>query len=101
MTALAEFSTCELSDALLKLGVPHGGHIPDLSMISPSPLSISANQPFRLCGPAFTVKMVHASEITAPKLQGHFVDLIPEGTVVFVASPRGAYYLLPFASALY
>ena len=78
---LAEFSSCEISDALLKLGVPHGGHIPDIRPLSPSSDSV------RLCGPAYTVRMVLASDVAAPKLQGHFVDLIPEGTIAFIAAP--------------
>ncbi|KAH9054736.1 RraA-like protein [Lactarius vividus] len=79
----SDFSTCEVSDALLKLGVPQGGHIPDIHRISPLP-------DVRLCGPAYTVRLVLASERDAPKLQGHFVDLAPEGAVAFVCAPPGA-----------
>ena len=81
----SDFSTCEMSDALLKLGVPHGGHIPDIHRISPHPFGTVA----RLCGPAYTVRLVLASERDAPKLQGHFVDLAPEGTVAFICAPPG------------
>ena len=35
--ALYKYSTCEISDALIKLGLPHGGHIPDIHMLSPAP----------------------------------------------------------------
>ncbi|VDB98106.1 unnamed protein product [Peniophora sp. CBMAI 1063] len=81
---LADFSTCELSDALIKLGHLSGGHIPDLHPISTSPTTK------RLCGPAFTVKMVLATNKDAPKLQGHFVDMIESGCVAFVAAPASA-----------
>lgn len=89
---LATFSTCELSDALIKLGNLTGGHIPNLRMISPSPATASGEET-RLCGPAFTVKMVHTSETDAPKLQGHFADMIEEGSVVFIAAPEGKWIL--------
>ncbi|KAI0256370.1 RraA-like protein [Lactifluus subvellereus] len=93
--AQSDFSTCELSDALLKLGVPHGGHIPDIHRISPRPNSNSDSKgstSVRLCGPAYTVRLVLASEHDAPKLpQGHhFVDLAPDGSVVFISAPPGA-----------
>jgi hypothetical protein len=90
----SDFSTCEVSDALIKLGVPHGGHIPDIYCISPHPRSESGGPaqgvPVRLCGPAYTVRMVFASDRDAPKLQqGHFVDLAPEGSIAFVSAPSG------------
>jgi hypothetical protein len=91
--AQSDLSTCEISDALLKLGVPHGGHIPDIHLISPhshSRTDGNANAGVRLCGPAYTVRMVLASERDAPKLQGaHFVDLAPEASVVFISAPPG------------
>jgi hypothetical protein len=90
--AHSDFSTCEVSDALLKLGVPHGGHIPDIYPISPHALpGTEENIRVRLCGPAYTVRIVLASEHDAPKLlQGtHFVDLAPEGSVAFVSAPPG------------
>ena len=81
----SDFSTCEISDALLKLGVPHGGYIPDIHRISPHPFGAVV----RLCGPAYTVRLVLASERDAPKLPGHFVDLASEGTVAFICAPPG------------
>jgi hypothetical protein len=93
--AQSDFSTCEVSDALIKLGVPHGGHIPDIHCISPHSCSESGGAaaqgvPVRLCGPAYTVRMVFVSDCDAPKLQqGHFVDLAPEGSVAFVSAPSG------------
>lgn len=77
--ALARYSTCEISDALIKLGLPHGGHIPDIHMISPSKT--------RLCGPAYTVQMVSSSNTTAPKLSSHFVDTATEGSIIVVSAP--------------
>ncbi|GLB37664.1 putative aldolase/RraA [Lyophyllum shimeji] len=83
-SALVEFSTCEISDALIKLGVPSGGFIPDISMIS-------AQTPgLRICGPAYTVRMVSASDTAAPRLSEHFVDTAPAGSVIVVDAPAHA-----------
>lgn len=82
VSRLAEFSTCEISDALIKLGVAHGGLIPDIQMFSPS-----TSGPTRVAGPAYTVQMVLGTDTTAPKLSAHFVDTAPAGSVVVVAAP--------------
>jgi len=79
--ALSKFSSCELSDALIKLGLPHGGHIPDIHMFSPS------DPETRICGPAYTVKMVLGSDTVAPKLDKHFVDEAPSDSVVVIDVP--------------
>jgi regulator of RNase E activity RraA len=84
----SNFSTCEISDALVKLGIPHGGHLPDIHMISPVPLT---GQPsVRICGPAYTVKMVFATDTSEPKLKEHFVDTVPPGSVIVISAPYGA-----------
>ncbi|KAH7888694.1 ribonuclease E inhibitor RraA/Dimethylmenaquinone methyltransferase [Phlebopus sp. FC_14] len=80
---LAVFSACELSDALIKLGSPHGGHIPDICMFSPR---VSESQ-VRVCAPAYTVQMVLASDQNAPKLSTHYVDTITPGSVVVINAP--------------
>ena len=84
---LAGFSTCEISDALIKLGSPNGGHIPDIHMISPS------NTTTRVCGPAYTVQMVLGSNKAAPKLSAHFVDTAPEGSVIVINAPPRSVFL--------
>ena len=80
---LVDFSTCEISDALLKLKLPHGGYIPDINMFSPS------NPSLRICGPAYTVRFVLGSDTTAPKLSAHFVDTTPKGSIIVISSPPG------------
>ncbi|KLO14291.1 RraA-like protein [Schizopora paradoxa] len=78
---LDSFSSCELSDALIKLGVLHGGHIPDIvCQLSGDDVSVR--------GPAYTVQMVKASDTKSPKLEAHFVDTIVEGSVVVIQAPR-------------
>jgi regulator of RNase E activity RraA len=87
---LSQYSSCEISDALLKLGLPHGGHIPDIHMFSPSATSSEV----KICGPAYTVKMVLSSNKTAPKLSEHFVDTAPEGSVIVIdVPPRLVFFL--------
>ena len=80
---LADFSTCELSDALIKIGLPHGGHIPDIEQLSPRPGAAET----RICGPAYTVQMVLASDKLSPKPAAHFVDTAPEGSVIVIDAP--------------
>ncbi|KAF8844306.1 RraA-like protein [Paxillus ammoniavirescens] len=80
---LASFSACEISDALIKLGSPHGGHIPDIHMLSPS---VSGSQ-VKICAPAYTVQMVLASDQAAPKLSAHYVDTATPGSVVVIDAP--------------
>ncbi|KAF9650867.1 RraA-like protein [Thelephora ganbajun] len=81
---LSEFSACEISDALIKLGSPNGGHIPDIHLASP----IGRGQ--MICGPAYTVQMVFSSDISAPKLSSHFIDTAPAGTVIVINAPPTA-----------
>ncbi|KAJ7132789.1 ribonuclease E inhibitor RraA/Dimethylmenaquinone methyltransferase [Mycena crocata] len=77
---LASYSTCEISDALLKLGVGSGGYIADLNPFSSG----------KICGPAYTVQMVLSSDTSAPKLSDHFVDTAPAGTVIVIDAPQQA-----------
>ncbi|KAG2150984.1 ribonuclease E inhibitor RraA/Dimethylmenaquinone methyltransferase [Suillus clintonianus] len=79
---LSQFSACEISDALIKLGSPNGGHIPDVHMLSP----IS----HKICAPAYTVQMVLASDKSAPKLSSHFVDTATPGSVIVIDAPPQA-----------
>lgn len=81
--SLSSFSSCEISDALIKLGVPHGGFIPDVYMLSPAPWAA----PVKICAPAYTVKMVPASDKDAPKLSTHFVDTATPGSVIVIDAP--------------
>ncbi|KAG8883615.1 hypothetical protein FRB99_004570, partial [Tulasnella sp. 403] len=82
-TALKDYSTCEISDALVKLGIKTGGHIPDIGMLSPAPDGSDT----RICGPAYTVQMVLADDKHSPSPDKHFVDGAPEGSVVVISAP--------------
>ncbi|KAF5389372.1 hypothetical protein D9757_004260 [Collybiopsis confluens] len=76
--SLSAFSTCELSDALLRLGVQSAGYIPDITLQAGEPI----------CGPAYTVRFVLASDQDAPKLSEHFVDTVPPGSVLVLDAPK-------------
>ena len=78
---LSEFSACEISDALIKLGSPNGGHIPDIHLVS------SSGPSQKICGPAYTVQMRFSSDTSAPKLPSHFIDTAPAGTVIVINAP--------------
>ena len=91
--SLADFSTCEVSDALIKLSIPHGGHIPDIHLASPT----SSNHfGIKICGPAYTVKMALASSTDAPSLSEHFIDTAPAGAVIVIDAPEGSLSLFHF-----
>ncbi|KAJ1304415.1 hypothetical protein OPQ81_005563 [Rhizoctonia solani] len=92
---LGPFSTCEISDALIKLGLTHnanetpvqrGGYIPDINMLSPSP-TVGDGQNTRVCGYAYTVKMVRGDDLQAPKPSRHFVDAAPPGSIAVISVP--------------
>jgi len=93
---LSVYTTCELSDALFKLGIISGGHIPDISLFSPSTsLSSSpAAAQVKICGPAFTVKMVSATDEEAPTPDEYFADAATQGCVMVVQAPPRAFLLL-------
>ncbi len=96
VSQLIKFSTCEISDALIKLGLPHGGHLPGIDMYSPSTSHASSSSSpakSRICGPAFTVRMVSQKDAAAPKPAQHFVDAVEtaenagKGCVMLVTAP--------------
>lgn len=76
----------KVSDALLKLKVKEGGYLPGIEMYSPSYLG---SPEVRVCGPAYTVKMVSQQDSKAPKPAQHFVDAAEAypGHVMVVTAP--------------
>ncbi|OZJ03614.1 hypothetical protein BZG36_03703 [Bifiguratus adelaidae] len=83
---LAQYSTCDIADALQKLGVtPYGGYIPDIVMHSPE----YCGGKTRIVGPAFTVEIVPKSDKISPTLSEPFVDLAPEESVIVIHAPEG------------
>ena len=91
MDPLADFSACELSDALIKLQVAGGGHIPDIvSALPPARSDADDALPASIRGPAYTVRMVMTTNMNAPTLTEHFVDTArPNGCIIVIDAPRG------------
>ncbi|KAJ5232407.1 hypothetical protein N7468_005363 [Penicillium chermesinum] len=81
----------QVADGLSKLNYPNGGFLEGLTMYSPE---FQAGET-KLVGQAFTVKFVPKSDQDAPKLQGNYIDQIPNGAVVFISQP------LPQVNAIY
>ena len=72
-----------MADALTKLKVPHGGFLPGLTMWSPK----RQEGPTKIIGPAYTVKYVRKNYENDPKPQGHYIDSVPAGAVIFISAP--------------
>ncbi|KAF5855683.1 hypothetical protein ETB97_008618 [Aspergillus alliaceus] len=81
--SLQPYSTCDISDALLKLSSKTGGFLPNLTIWSPKRQKGTT----KIIGPAYTVKYVPLDD-PAPKVESHYIDSVPEGTVIFVSSLR-------------
>ncbi|KAI5365938.1 Putative ribonuclease E inhibitor RraA/RraA-like protein [Septoria linicola] len=81
--ALEPFTSCDVADALTKLKVPHGGFLPGLTMWSPR----RQEGPTKIIGPAYTVKYVRKNYENDPKPQGHYIDSVPGGSVIFISAP--------------
>ncbi|KAG0246331.1 hypothetical protein BGX31_002942 [Mortierella sp. GBA43] len=77
------YSSCDVADALLTLGVPGAGFIPDIHLWSPEYKAGNT----RVFGPAYTVKMVPVTDKESPKPDQHFVDAAPNGSVVCISQP--------------
>ncbi|GFN21290.1 RraA family protein [Aspergillus tubingensis] len=88
---LQKWGACDVADGLSKLKYPNGGFLEGLTMYSPE---FQAGET-KVVGQAFTVKFVPKSDEAAPKLQGNYIDQIPEGGVVFISQP------LPHVNAVY
>lgn len=73
---LRKLPSCDLSDALQSLGVPLGGYLHGIKMVSG----------VKVCGPIYTVKYQKKEEAQR-KLPGHYIDTIPKDHVVFISSP--------------
>ncbi|KWU46344.1 RraA-like protein [Rhodotorula sp. JG-1b] len=80
---VATFSSCEIADALIKLGNDTGGYLADLQQFSGH-----AGQ--TLVGEAYTVEMVDSRDKDAPKLDQHFIDTAEPGSIVVVQTPHHA-----------
>ncbi|CAF9928018.1 MAG: hypothetical protein HETSPECPRED_006730 [Heterodermia speciosa] len=82
VSALRPYSTCDVSDALLKLGVTHGGFLSNITMWSPKRQEGNT----KIIGPAYTVK--YERKVLKPKQPPtHYIDSIPPGSIIFISAP--------------
>lgn len=79
---LKQFTTCDVSNALIKLKYRNGGFLSGLTLWSPERQAGDT----RIVGPAYTVKYAPLSN-PAPKHPAHYIDSVPAGSVVFVSCP--------------
>lgn len=82
---LKAYTTCDISNALVKLRHPTGGFLPGVTLWSPARQAGDT----RIVGPAYTVRYAALAD-PAPKYTGppaHYIDGVPAGAVVFVSCP--------------
>lgn len=79
---LKNYTTCDISNALVALKYRNGGFLSGLTLWSPDRQS----GPTRIVGPAYTVQYAPLAD-PAPKLPTHYIDGVPAGSVVFVSCP--------------
>ncbi|KAF2770559.1 DlpA domain-containing protein [Teratosphaeria nubilosa] len=89
-----KYSVCDISDALLKLKIPHAGHLPD---ITPIPgLLTPQNPPRHIIAPITTVLFTSKTHPLPPSTPAsnipsttHWTDLPTPGNLVLLSQPRG------------
>ena len=69
---LKQYTTCDVSDALLKLNVPHGGVLADLVVYSPVGQASTEAADIKIVGEAYTVQMV-PNDDKSGKIDTHYV----------------------------
>ncbi|KAK6461040.1 ribonuclease E inhibitor RraA/Dimethylmenaquinone methyltransferase [Scheffersomyces coipomensis] len=77
-TFLSKFTPCDASDALNKIGIKHGGFIPNLIQRS----AISSTS----VGKAYTVLYAPKSD-PRPEIKTSYIDQVPEGSFVVIGVP--------------
>lgn len=82
LNSLKCFSTCDISDTLLNLGVTHGGFVPDIFQRTRPKM----NQEMPIIGQAWTVEFLEKNADRQPDFSGHYIDQIPSS----VALPPGS-----------
>lgn len=82
-SALAKYTPCDVSDALVKFGIANGGYIPNLALRSPAEV---AQQNRTVAGTAYTVLYAPKSD-PRPAVKQSYIDSIPEGSVLVLGLP--------------
>ncbi|KAI1818550.1 RraA-like protein [Poronia punctata] len=81
--ALQEYTTCDVSDALIKLKYRNGGFLSGLTMWSP----VRQEGSTKIVGKAYTVQYVPLDDPVPKYAGGHYIDQVPKGAVIFVSCP--------------
>ncbi|KAA1113263.1 hypothetical protein PGT21_026751 [Puccinia graminis f. sp. tritici] len=84
---ISGFSSCDIADALIKLKHPSGGYLPDINLQTGNHQDPASN---KLCGEAFTVEMVPATDTESPRPTQHYVDAGEMDTVMVISSPANS-----------
>ncbi|KAI3634845.1 hypothetical protein MIR68_007226 [Amoeboaphelidium protococcarum] len=80
---LQPYSSCDIADALSKLGDSSGGYLPGIKSI------IGQDRNVKCIGRAFTVKMEPVDSAEQCQFEGHYLDYVKEGDCIIASSPRG------------
>ncbi|ODV83124.1 hypothetical protein CANARDRAFT_30218 [[Candida] arabinofermentans NRRL YB-2248] len=81
---LSQFTSCDVSDALVKYGVSNGGYIPNLTL-----QSTNNNNNKTMVGTAYTVLFASRDDpeyLEVPELKGGYIDNIPENSVLVIGT---------------
>lgn len=99
---LSKYSSCDLADALVKKGLAHGGHIPNIVQFSKRQETNSSSS--SVAGPAYTVEYAPLDD-PRPAVKGGYIDIAPPNSVVvIVTSPSVQLTVAPYtriSNALY
>ncbi|VVT47213.1 uncharacterized protein SAPINGB_P001599 [Magnusiomyces paraingens] len=77
---LAQYTPCDVADALVKYGIPHGGYIPHLVQYSKT-LDATGS----VAGRAYTVEYAPLDD-PRPAVKGGYIDTAPAGGVVVLGT---------------
>lgn len=76
---LESYTPCDVADALVKYGLPHGGYFPNLVQLSKSPSGTTA------VGRAYTVLYAPIDD-PRPPVKGGYIDTAPPGSIVVIGT---------------
>jgi regulator of RNase E activity RraA len=81
--ALEHYTPCDVADALVKYGLPHGGYIPNLVQYSKNRTETAA--PATAVGRAYTVLYAPLDD-PRPAVKGGYIDTAPAGAIVVIGT---------------
>lgn len=85
-STLGKYTTCDISDGLVKYGVKNGGFIPNLTQRSPIKNSPNINKQSAV-GRAYTVLYAPKND-PRPAVSGSYIDQIPQDSILVMGVPE-------------